>query len=277
MIESYMFIPANKKKYIIKSETLADLKNRIFDLEDSIMQKEFEKSLAIISEFNIMETDWIRMPAEYFYRTDILKRVNKIGINRFVIPKFNGYTQLNEIVKSIINVNSKAKFILLIENAISYVEIERIIKEYNHIIHGISLGIHDFTYNTGMLNDYKTLRNIRTNIMLLSKAYSIKPIDIASMNLTEEQDLKDEVIDGYNIGYRAKLLIHPNQLEIINKIEFYSLKEIEDLKSILEYYYESVKGKNALFSYKGRVYEKMHIEEMKNIIEWGKNYYGTDW
>lgn len=277
MFESYMFVPANKKKFIEKSETLIDLGNRIFDLEDSVFETEFDEAIANLSSVKITKSDWVRIPIGKPYQIEMIEKINKLGINNYVIPKFEGYIDFTRVYLDIIDINKKARMILLIENAKSYIELEKILKEFRESIHGVSLGIHDFTFETGMRNDYKLLKNIRINIMLLGKAYSITPIDVVSIHLKDNQKLIEEILDGFNLGYRSKLLIHPSQLEILNKTEFYSLDEIKEFNEVLKYYNKNIHGKEALFSFNGRVYEKMHIEEIKGIIGWGRKFHETDW
>ena len=132
-------------------------------------------------------------------------------------------------------------------------------------------------FATGMKNDYKLLRSIRMNIMLVAKAYSVKPIDVVSMRLKDKTWLTEEILDGFEIGYRGKLIIHPYQLEVLNSVEFYTLEEIKEYKKVFKYYQENIQEEDAVFSFNDRVYERMHMEEIMEIVEWGRNFYGTDW
>jgi len=276
MFINFMFIPANNIKYIKKSETLANLDNRIFDLEDSILESEFDKAISNISDIKIRDTDWIRLPIEKYYQHEILKGLVDSGINNFVIPKFEGFNDFRRIQTQLLKVNKKIKTILLIENASSYIDMEKILKEYSQHIYGISLGIHDFSFNTGVKNDYKTLKNIRLNIMLLAKTYSVIPIDIVSIYLTDKKKLVKEIIDGFNIGYRAKLLIHPKQLEVLKRTEFYSSNEIDEFKRIVKWYHNKEDQRNAILVDNGRIYEKMHINEIEKVIKWGEEFYESN-
>ena len=210
MFSSFLFIPLNKEKYIKKSESLSNLDNRIFDLEDSILSIDFNKALNNIYTVQLRKTDWIRLPKEKYNDHEIIQKLKEIGINNFVIPKFEGFDEFKSIYTELTKIYKEPRMILLIENSNSYIDLEMILKEYNQNIHGVSLGIHDFCFNTGIYNDYKILKDIRLNIMLLANSYSVVPIDVTSIYLTDERKLVEEIIDGFNIGYRAKLLIHPN-------------------------------------------------------------------
>lgn len=277
MFKSYMFIPANKKRFIEKSSQLKDLNHRIFDLEDSVVEKDIKIALSNLQKIEILQNDWVRIRIGGSEQNDLINELNKLGFNNYMIPKFCGYEEFYRIFSDIKTINIDARFILLLENPRSYIELEKILIDFSSSIHGISLGIHDFTFITGMKNDYKTLRNIRVNIMIIAKAYSVIPIDVVSMYLKDKKLIEEEIIDGFNLGYRGKLLIHPNQLEVLNGVEFYSLSQVNEYKQIYNHYQEKVQKEDTVFSYNDRVYEKMHIEEIKKILEWESHYYGTDW
>jgi cytoplasmic iron level regulating protein YaaA (DUF328/UPF0246 family) len=52
--------------------------------------------------------------------------------------------------------------------------------------------------------------------------------------------------------------------------------EVKEYEKVLSYYQEKVKGKEALFFYNGRIYEKMHIKKIEEIVKWGNRFYGTN-
>jgi len=273
MIKNYFFVPANKTRFLEKIPTLTDIDYCVFDLEDSVLSSDIQNAFELLSNFKMKNTDWLRIPLIKSEIKAITLKSMQIGLNNYVIPKFNGFDELRKIIQAIQSVNSKAKFILLIENAKSYIELERILVEFNECIHGVSLGIHDFSFSTGLKNDFVFLRNIRMKLMLLAKAYSVEPIDIVSTNLNNEEDLRDEVLDGLKTGYRSKFLIHPFQLAALKAVPYYEKEEIDSYKKILKYYFDYIDGKEALFTYNGRIYEKMHIEEIKKIVKWGDEFY----
>ncbi|MGJ0847511.1 aldolase/citrate lyase family protein [Tissierella praeacuta] len=275
MFSNYFFVPANKSKFLIKSEELNEIDNRIFDFEDSIICTEIDDSLNFLAQILRKNTDWIRLPFNEKLANKIVKVTSKLGYNNYVIPKFNGYEDLKVFIESLESF-SCMKYILLIENSKSLLDLECIIKTYKSQIHGVGLGSHDFSFITGIENNINLLRQIRINILLVCKAYGIEPIDVASMNILNMEEFNNEVLDGFRCGYRAKFILHPNQLNALRMVQFYNKEQIKNWLQILNYFEREVKGKEALFTYDGKVYEKMHIEQIKKIVKWGERYYGTN-
>jgi citrate lyase beta subunit len=272
-----MFIPANKKKFIDKSLQLEELDHRIFDLEDSVAEKDIEIAIDNLKSIEILKSDWIRIPIGRSEQAELINEIHELGFSNYVIPKYEGYEGFKNIFIDINSINKQAKFILLLENPKAYLDLERTLNEFSSSVYGVSLGIHDFAFESGMKNDYKLLRNIRIKIMLTAKAHSVKPLDVVSMHLKDKKWLEDEILDGFESGYRGKLLIHPYQLEVLNSVEFYTLKQVKEYEKVLKHFKENVKEKDVVFSFNDRVYEKMHIEEIRKIVEWGISFYGTDW
>lgn len=276
MFESYLFIPANKKKFIDKSSRLVNLDYRIFDLEDSVVKKDLILAIDNLRRTKIFNSDWVRIPIGKTGTDQIIRVVHELGFNNYVIPKFEGYKDFENIYNDIYSVNKQTRLILLLENPKAYLDLEKILAAFSSSIYGVSLGIHDFTYETGMKNDYKLLRNIRTNIMLTAKAYSVIPLDVASMFYKDKKWLEEEILDGFNLGYRGKLFIHPYQLEVLRSVEFYTKSQIEEYERVIKYFTENIQYEDIIFSFNGRVYEKMHIKEIIKVVEWGRTFYGTN-
>lgn len=275
MFKNYFFIPASNIRYIKKSLEIDNIDCRVFDLEDSILSADLEDALELISRIEKKKTDWLRLPLEHSGFKNIDLKDKDVGINNFVIPKFEGFNEIQLIINEILSMNSKAKFILLIENAKSYIDLDKILSKFSECIEGVSLGIHDFSVSTGIKNDYRLLENIRMNISILAKAYMVEAIDIVSIDIKNQNIFIDEVINGFVLGYRSKFLIHPLQLETIKSIGFYTKEEIAEYQEVLDYFHLNIEGKGAVFLFKDKVYEKMHIKEIKKIVLWGNEFYGT--
>lgn len=274
MFSTYFFVPANKLKFLIKSQELKGIDYRIFDFEDSITEGEIDSSLDLLSNISPKETDWIRIPFNIKLANKIIKITSKLKYNNYVIPKFNGYEELKSFLESVEKFNSQTKYILLVENPKSLLDLENIIKVYKDQIRGVGLGIHDFCSITEIENNNDLLRQIRLNTLIICKAYEIEAIDVVSTNIANIEEFNNEILDGFRCGYRSKFILHPNQLEALNKFQFYTKDKINRCLEILSYFEEEIKGKSALFTYEGKVYEKMHIEQMKKIAKWGEKYYG---
>lgn len=276
MFSNYFFIPANKSRHIKKSEEITGIDHRIFDFEDSILYTDIDGSLNLLESVVRRETDWIRIPLNRSLFDKIVTKSLDMGYHNFVIPKFKTCEHVSFYMDQILQLHEHAKFILLIEHPRAFLEIESILQKYSSCVSSIGLGSHDFSLETGLTNNMEYYRMIRINLLLIAKAYDIEPIDVVSMNISDKKAFDDEIKEGFHCGYRSKFLIHPFQLHAVKSFPFYSFEEVEKYLRILRYYESNVQGRDALFSYEGTVYEKMHIKQFEKIVHWGLEFYGTD-
>lgn len=275
VLKTYFFVPANNNSFIKKTYSIPEIDHRIFDIEDSILENEIIESFKNLSSVELFDSDYIRIPILWGELVNIIIKCKNLNLHNYIIPKVNGYKEFKRLINILIERDPDAKVILLVETPKTYMDLEGILIEFGKYIKGISLGIQDFSFYTGIKNK-KLISNLATNILILAQSYEIEAIDVVSMNIGNKNELKEDYIKSFNNGYRAKFFIHPYQLKILMLTPFYSEKEVKENINILKYYNDKIDKRNAVFSYNGRVYEKMHVSEIKEIVEWGTEFYGTN-
>lgn len=261
MIESYFFIPAHSKKFLDKSKLLnADF--FILDLEDSVPASKRRDAFENCISLEDKEKYIIRP-----YLTDNLKddlillnHLIEAGYKNILLPKSN---YLNEILSKLSSVN----VILLIEQAYSYLNAEKIVVKHRKIIKGLALGSHDLTSSMSLKSDEKILNIIRLQLLLISKTYSLKFIDTASMNISNgesEQSFKSECINAFNLGCDGKFIIHPKQLDLMNAAEYFSASDLGWALPILDKINIEDQGLGAI-KFNNQIIEKPHLRKLKLI------------
>src|SRR5699024_10761809 len=100
---------------------------------------------------------------------------------------------------------------------------------------------------------------------------------IASMNISDEKSYKEEIQSAYDLGYRSKFTIHPFQLKLLNGYQFFTKEEVKDAITVLKLFEEKETTNEVVVKYKGKIYERPHIGNLRNINKWGVQYYGADW
>lgn len=275
LINSYFFVPANQPRFLEKSLGLVQIEYRILDFEDSISPKEIEKATRIIRHHKIKKTDWARLPL-CDITEDLARELFELGIENFVIPKTSDKAHADSILNGLATISNNIKFILLVENPKIYIDLEDVLKKWHQKIVGIGLGSHDFAASAKLNHVPDILLPLQLHVSLLAKAYNIEPIDIASMNLSNESDFNTEIQTAFNLGYRAKFIIHPFQLRLLNEFQFYPEEDYKRALEVLDLFDEKIHSNDVVLKHRGKIYEKPHIENLKNIKTWGDHYYGTN-
>ena len=144
-------------------------------------------------------------------------------LSNVVFPKIEKASDFDEIL---ININKVGlEIILLVETPRFFLELQNVLLENSIIIKGIALGSHDFMREIGGDHSLKNLEYPRIHLLYLARMIKVEAIDIASMELKDENKVISEILDGFEKGYDAKFYIHPWQISVKNKIKLYTEDE----------------------------------------------------
>lgn len=265
MLDSYLFVPADRNDFIVKIETLnADY--IVFDLEDSVSISNKQKAVTNMLNIDFKSNYYLRVPLE-----DGIISTEKI--NELVL-KFNGQIVLPKIEKveefELFLAKTKFNFIdsiiLLIESPLAIINLTRIIQSYGHYIKAVGFGSHDFCAEMGMKHNFEQLNIYRKEIVLIAKAFKKQYIDSVDVSINEIEPFIEECVYAFESGADGKFLIHPNQLKSLNSIEFLSKSEIEDLYKV----FSKIENKDIdqfdILVVDGVIYEKPHMKKIQNTI-----------
>lgn len=275
MLKSYFFIPANRTDFIVKHKEI-DADFLIFDFEESVPDAEKESVLDAFPTLEITPNMYARtiLPKGKTGRIDLsyMSSLMSFGFTKFVLPKVTSVGDVQMIADYVTGLNAHFEFILLVENPMCLLNLNDILKSHRLNITGLALGSHDYVASLGMTHNLKNLFFARQFILNAAKAYGLTSIDIVSMEIDAGKDFEDECIDGLSIGYDAKFFLHPNQLNKLHTMKFYSDEEIAEARKVYSEIRELETGKFSVIKLAGRLYEKPHLMRIKKIVEWDKRY-----
>ncbi|MFN3138305.1 MAG: HpcH/HpaI aldolase/citrate lyase family protein [Allomuricauda sp.] len=267
-MQTFFFIPANRidKLLRIREKGVTEI---IIDLEDAVKDSEKAGLLEQILKYpkEDIRKCFFRIPiidSKGCFDFEIFDRLLENGFTRFVFPKMAGFKDFEACLK---RTKLKLEVILLVETPRLYIECFTQLSIYHQQIYGLALGSHDFIAAIQAKHTLQNLEVLRQQILYFSRAYDIISIDIASMNIKDEENFREELMDGFDKGYDGKFIIHPNQLEIVNKTKFYSENDYTWALNVQEKLNERG-GENEFdpILIDNQVVEKPHIKLAKRII-----------
>lgn len=265
MLDSYFFIPGDKPNYLSKIDKVnADY--IVIDLEDAVSINNKKVAIELVLAMTFNKNMFLRIPFfDYCYTNQQIKELTQKFEGQIVLPKINTIEDVNKVIS--LSQGIPLKMIVLIENPKSFVATEEILKAFSNQIHAIGFGSHDFCSITGIKHTLKHLSFYKRQLILYAKAYNVAFLDGVDLNLKNFDQFKKECIFAFEAGANGKFLIHPMQLEELNKIDFLSNDELIQLKIV----YDKVKDISIndieVYTIEGKVYEKPHINRIKFLIE----------
>src|SRR5690625_3486886 len=100
MIRGYLFIPANKPRFIEKSLELEGVNHRIFDFEDSVSSFDVEKAILNVNKQTVKPSDWVRIPLTDQFQ-GIANELIKKGYRNVIVPKVKDKEHFSEVISQL--------------------------------------------------------------------------------------------------------------------------------------------------------------------------------
>ncbi len=211
---SVLFVPGHEEKKIKKAYTLnADL--IVIDLEATVPKDQKEQAKKIIRECNVnKDKTYIRINSN-----SDLEFVTTERFPGIFLPFTETKKQLIEI-DTLLKKNEKLKtnVIPILESINGLANLEEICS-FSERIQIISFGSHDLakSINLKISEDEKEILEFRKNIVNKSKNIQ-KPIDTSYLNFKDLNGFEVSCNLVKKLGFGGKACIHPNQIDISNKL-----------------------------------------------------------
>lgn len=238
---SYLFVPSLQQSMMEKA-ILSRSDSVIFDLEDAVAVSEKkaarENVAEALSALNGRKPVYVRInDVTTSYWEEDLKTALNFGADGVIIPKaesVKGILLVSECIHDTVGDRS-FNIIPLVETA-KGIEFAYEIAKSCQLISHLAFGSIDFSLDIGceLTNEGNELLFARSRLVVASRAAGIgKPIDSVYPDLSDEEGLKQEALAAKKLGFGAKLIIHPKQIEPINTIYSPSADRILEARRIV--------------------------------------------
>jgi citrate lyase subunit beta/citryl-CoA lyase len=246
LFRTLLFVPANRENMLVKAQTLpADV--IVIDLEDAVPPAEKESArgharAAIESLKTAGKSVHVRVNhlTTGFTRDDLMAVVGP-GLDGILMPKVNGASQVRELdvllreqeLHSGVRPGTIALF-PMIESARGVLRCEEIALASSRIA-GLPLGGEDYTADLGIARtpDGRELDYARRVIVHVCAAYRLRALDAIYTNLHDEPGLLSDARYARSIGFSGKYVVHPDQIEPVNRVFSPTQEEIESARKIV--------------------------------------------
>lgn len=265
MLKSYFFIPSNREDFL-KKIPFINADYFVIDFEDSVTRSEWDRCLANLKAYGKLSSHYVRPDLwnEGNFTTNQLHKLAEIGVRNVVLPKLKTLDQVREII----SLKMFSKIILLVETPDLLLLLPNVIKEHDSLIEGIGFGSQDFAMYTGMKQSMDHMNYARFQINLTASKFGKKVIDTASVLIDDEDAFEEECINAFEMGCSGKFIVHPRQLQVLKKAEYFSQREIAWAKKALR----QIEGKSLdemkVYKIDGMVLEKPHLTKLLKIKQY---------
>ena len=270
---SVLYMPAANERALEKAKDIqADA--LIFDLEDAVapdskeVAREQACAAAASSEYgnreltircNGLDTPW--------GKDDVLAAA-AAGPAAVVIPKVDGSSYLDEI-SELLNQGgapSSTQIWAMVETPIGILHVEEIARHERMSV--MVLGTNDMAkeLRASITADRQALLPYLAMCLLSARAAGVAILDGVYNDIKDESGFKDVCVQGAEMGFDGKTLIHPNQVAPTNEIFSPSLDELDFYRRIIEEFEAAEKDGRGVLTVDGKMIENLHVDEARRAL-----------
>lgn len=275
---SVLFVPAINQRALEKTLTLnADA--IIYDLEDSVAPEMKEKAR------EQLHAHLLAHPAAEFQH---IIRINDCAsdhlaedismalsheISALLIPKLDDISILHNVcdVINAAKINKPVNLWAMIESAAGIKNVFEIAQFKGHGLINLSallVGPNDIGKETGvkLVNQRQYYVPWLMQIVLAAKTNQLMVLDGVFNNFKDIEAFKAECVQGMQMGFDGKTLIHPSQIAIANEAFSPSPEEIAYAQAIVEAFKDPANQSQGVISINGEMVERLHLNMAERLL-----------
>ena len=270
---SVLYMPGANTRALEKAKSLpAD--SLILDLEDAVApdakaqaRENIRAALATgfghreaVVRINGLNTQW---------GLDDLKAFADTKADAILLPKVESASQIRDVASLLkqFNPESTMKIWAMIETPLAIFKLPEIANSHP-MLEALVLGTSDLVKD---LHARHTPSRVETQTalslsVLAARAHQLCVLDGVHLSLDDEDGLRQSCIQGRDMGFDGKTLIHPSQIALANQIFGPSLEEIDEARQRITAYEAAISSGAGIAVLNGKLVEELHIQDAKRIL-----------
>ena len=270
---SVLYMPGANTRALEKAKSLpAD--SLILDLEDAVAPD--SKSIARDNIRNALETGFghreavVRINGLHTpWGLDDLKVFANSKADAIVLPKVESAKQIQEAANLLSELNAPENLTIwaMIETPKAIFKLEEIASAHPKL-ETLVLGTSDLVKDLHARHTpsrTETLAALSLSV-LAARAYGLCVLDGVHLSLDDEDGLKQSCVQGRDMGFDGKTLIHPSQITLANEIFGPSSQEIEEAQQRIAAYEAAISSGAGIAVLNGKLIEELHIQDAKRLL-----------
>lgn len=257
---SVLYIPGSKERALDKAATLpADA--IIFDLEDAVAMEEKPRAREVLAQtlrtrdfggrarivrINGLDTSWGR---------DDLAAMASVPMEAVLIPKVNSAADVQAVADLIPGVDLWA----MMETPLGMLNAGQIAAHPR--LKGMVMGTNDLAkdLNTRFRPDRLPMLTGLGLCLLAARAHGVVAVDGVYNAFKDAEGLRAECVQGRDMGFDGKTLIHPDQLAVANAVFAPSEAEIDLARRQIAAFEAAQAAGQGVAVVDGKIVENLHI------------------
>ncbi|XP_060072176.1 citramalyl-CoA lyase, mitochondrial-like [Ylistrum balloti] len=285
-----LYVPGSDERKLQKITGL-DVDCAVMDCEDGVAANRKEEARNTIKKA-LDELD--------FGRTECVVRVNSVDSGlmeedlkvifraesmpqTIMLPKVNRPQEIHQFIETLREslkgrkLNNKIQLITFVESAIGLINLTEIFRTTTELsssegffdLAGVVFGSDDFCADIGATRtaDASELTYARQKIVTCAKAFRLQAIDLVYINYKDLEGLEKQSIDGANMGFTGKQVIHPGQIPVVQKAFSPSPDRVEWATELIQAFSQHTHSGKGAFTFRGAMIDMPLVLQARNIVQ----------
>ena len=270
---SVIYMPGANTRALEKAKSLpAD--SLILDLEDAVApdakaQARENIRAALVTGFGHREAVVRINGLNTQWGLDDLMAFTDTKADAILLPKVESASQIRDVASLLkqFNPESTMKIWAMIETPLAIFKLPEIANSHP-MLEALVLGTSDLVKD---LHARHTPSRVETQTalslsVLAARAHQLCVLDGVHLSLDDEDGLRQSCIQGRDMGFDGKTLIHPSQIALANQIFGPSLEEIDEARQRITAYEAAISSGAGIAVLHGKLVEELHIQDAKRIL-----------
>jgi citrate lyase subunit beta/citryl-CoA lyase len=270
---SVLYMPGANTRALEKAKSL-EADSLILDLEDAVapnakisarsninaaLESGFGHREAVV-RINGLDTQW---------GLDDLKAFAHSKANAILLPKVESAAQIQKVAELLKELNPSHQLTIwaMIETPMAIFKLTEICSAHP-LLEALVLGTSDLVKDLHARHTpgrVETLTALSLSV-LAARAHHLCVLDGVHLSLDDPEGLKAICVQGRDLGFDGKTLIHPSQIALANETFGPSSKEIEEAKQRIAAYEAAISTGAGIAVLNGKLIEELHIQDSKRIL-----------
>jgi citrate lyase beta subunit len=143
-----------------------------------------------------------------------------------VIPKAESAYEISLVAEILTSAGRNSRLWAILETAKGVAEAVAIAVSEERLV-ALNFGTADYAADIGTSTDWDAMLYARSKVVQAAAAAGIAAIDSPTFEIGNDELLKEQSRKSKDMGFAAKVAIHPRQVPIINNVYGYSLEEVK--------------------------------------------------
>lgn len=266
---SILYMPAANARAMAKARELP-CDGVIFDLEDAVAPD--AKALArtqmaaavaeggyghreIVVRINGLDTPW---------GDDDLAAVAGLDVDAVLLPKVETTWQIGELEARL---PETTPIWIMVETPRGILDLQSVVASSERV-EVLVMGTSDLVKELGARHtaDRAPVLHALSHSVIVARAFGRMILDGVHLEFRDEASFRTACLQGRELGFDGKSLIHPSQVIIANEVFGPSEEEVHDAHQVLVAWEEAREAGKGVAVLDGRLVENLHVAEAERVL-----------